>query len=203
MASDIEIANRALVKLGSDTITDFLDSTKAARTINSMYAIVRDAELRAGRWNFAMKRTSLPALADAPAWGYDRQFQLPADFLAVDMINDTYMGHVQLGTDYRNGENLPYAVEGRVILCNFDAPLKFRYTARITDPAVFDPLFVEAFACKLAEEAAEALTQSRGKRELAMIQYKTAIRKARAKDAMEGPPEPLPDDSWILSRVGP
>lgn len=203
MASDVEIANRALVKLGAATITDFLDGTETANKVNGLYAIVRDAELRAHRWNFAMKRTTLAALGDPPPWGFSKQFQLPADLLALDSVNDTLLGHVNLGTDYRNAELLPYAVEGRILLCDFAAPLKLRYVARVTDPSQFDALFVEAFACRLAMEMAEALTQSNSKRQLAIEEYKRAIRLARSKDAMEGPPEPIPDDAWMLSRIGP
>jgi hypothetical protein len=203
MASDIEIANRALIKLGADTIIDFLDPTKSARTTNGMYAIVRDSELRAHRWNFAMKRVELPALVDTPAYGFKFLYQLPDDCLRIDMVNDSYLGHVSLGTDYRDAEVLPYAIEGRRILADFPAPLKFRYISRVTDSTQFDALFVESLACRLAMEMAETLTQSPGKRKLAHDEYRAAIKMALGADAIESPPEDIPDSSWMLSRVGP
>jgi hypothetical protein len=48
---------------------------------------------------------------------------------------------------------------------------------------------------------AEDLTQSSSKRELAWGEYKQALGAALLANAVELPPEPLPDDSWIMSRL--
>lgn len=199
MASKTDIANRALTKLGEDRITDLLDDTERARTLNSMYAMCRDAELRAHVWNFAIKRASLPRLAQLPAFGYDFQYQLPSDLVRVIQINEWW--YWWGGADYYGGNNAEYQIEGRMILSNFNGPMPIRYVASVDDPGLYDSLFVEAFACRLAMEACERLTQSNTKLQALQQQYIAAIRQAVRADAVENPPESLPDESWMLSRI--
>jgi hypothetical protein len=144
MASQVEIANRALTKLGAARIISFDDDNKQARAINSMFGIVRDAELRAHLWSFTVKRTSLAALTTTPDWGYDYEYQLPSDYMRLLQVNDIYPGPSM--EDYRNQAVAEYVVEGRKILTNLVAPLKIRYCARIEDTTQWDAAFVEAFA---------------------------------------------------------
>jgi hypothetical protein len=92
-------------------------------------------------------------------------------------------------------------IEGRKILTNYAAPLRVRYVSRVEDTSQWDASFVEAFACRLAVEMAEDLTQSTGKKESAKDDYKTAIAKAIRADGIEQPPQDLPDDAWMLSRL--
>lgn len=194
MASKVSIANRALTKLGEDRILLLSDDTKPARTLNSMFDDVRDAEIRRHRWKFAIKRGSLVALAAAPAWGYALQYPLPAD----------YLGLVQVGARYVRASDkspAPWSVEGRSILTNIGAPLLIRYMARIEDPTFFDPLFVEVLACKLAYEACETLTQSGAKLQAAEQAYKFALSEAVRQDAIENPPDELPQGSWLDARA--
>ena len=193
MASDVSIANRALTKLGADRILLLTDETQAARTINSMYTDVRDAEIRRYTWKFSIKRTSLSALATPPEWGFDFQYPLPFDYLGLVQVNEYYVRSL---TD----KNAAWSVEGGNILTNFEAPLKLRYKARIENPAMFDPLFVEVLACKLALEACETLTQSGSKYEAAANGYKFALAEAARQDAIENPPDELPWGSWLDSR---
>jgi hypothetical protein len=193
MASDVSIANRALTKLGADRILLLTDETQAARTINSMYTDVRDAEIRRYTWKFSIKRTSLSALATAPEWGFDFQYPLPFDYLGLVQVNEYYVRSL---TD----KNAAWSVEGGNILTNFEAPLKLRYKARIENPAMFDPLFVEVLACKLALEACETLTQSGSKYDAAAQGYKFALAEAARQDAIENPPDELPWGSWLDSR---
>lgn len=199
MASAIEIANRALTKLGERRILAFTDDTKQARDVNSMFAVVRDAELRSSRWRFALARAQLPALATAPAFGFERQFQLPNDCLKVLDVG-TFSPGVDL-SDYVQADNSDYAVEGNVILSNLAAPLNLRYVKQVTDPTLFDSLFVEAFACRLAAELAETLTESGSKKETAWREYDRAKMEAVRANSIERPPHKIADDTWMLSRV--
>jgi hypothetical protein len=199
MASQTAICNRALSKLGAARILTITDDVKAARELNSMWDIVRDGELRRNVWNFATTRTSLAALATTPAWGFTYEYQLPSDFIRVVQVNDSY--YVANLTDYRTMQDVPYQIEGLKILTDYSAPLKLRYVQRIEDTQQWDAAFVEAFASRLAYECAEAITQSSTKKQEAFEDYKVAIRSAKLVDAIENPPEPLPDDSWLLSRL--
>ncbi len=193
MASKVSIANRALTKLGEDRILLLSDDTRPARTLNSMFDDVRDAELRRYRWKFALKRDALIALAAAPAHGYSYQYPLPADFLSLVQVGDRYVRA-------SDKQTAAWSVEGRKILTNLPAPLKVRYVSRVEDPTLFDPLFVEVLACKLAYEACETLTQSGSKLDAASKAYTFALNEAVRQDAIENPPDELPDGSWLDAR---
>lgn len=199
MASNVEIANRALTKIGAKRLIALSDNTPDGRAVASMFTIVRDAELRAHTWRFSVKRAQLAALAAAPEFGFAYQYRQPADCLKIIEVGDFYPG-ADL-TDYVNADTSPYAFEGGLILTDYAAPLKLRYVARIEDPTLFDALFVESFACKLAMELAEPLTQSSTKRELAQREYASAIKEAARASAIEKPPTKLADDTFILARL--
>lgn len=200
MSSIIGICNRGLTKLGSNRITSLTDNNKPARVMSANYDAVRRSELRAHRWSFTMTRVALPALTDAPAWGFARQFQLPADCLKLDQL-DTFF--VWWGPYYRGetrGSSDLYAVEGGRILTDLKAPLNIRYARDITDPNLFDACFDESFSCKLAMEGCEDLTQSSTKFQQVSKEYGDAIQTAIRANAIERPPEMLAESDWIISR---
>ena len=199
MASVIQVANRALTKLGSARITSLTDDVKAARSISSCFDDLRDEELRAHRWSFSLKRTSLAALSDAPAFGWDLQYQVPDDFLKLDMVNDQYPGVVL--ENYIGVETVDYVLEGNKILTDIDAPLKLRYVARIEDPNLWDVSFREVLACRIAAEICEDLTQSNQKRQLAWEEYGQALVRAVKANAIERQPVMLSDEAWVIGRI--
>lgn len=199
MTSQVDIANRALTKLGASRIISFGDDNKQSRAVSSMFDIVRDAELRSHIWSFSKKRASLPALATTPNWGFEYEYGVPSDCLRMLMVNDIYPGPSL--EDYRNGPVADYSIEGNKILANFPAPLKVMYIRRVIDTTEWDAMFVEAFACRLAMEMAEDLTQSNTKRELAQAEYMAALRAAIRANSVEQPPQAMPDNEWLLSRL--
>jgi hypothetical protein len=199
MASSVEIVNSALTKLGAKRITSLTDNVKEAREMNALYELRRDFLLRSYNWSFAMTRTSLPALSDAPAWGYAVAYQLPTDCLRVVQVNDLWQ--IPGMSDAMGGPDAePYKIEGRQIVTDFSAPLKLRYVKRVTNTGEFDAAFAESLACDLALNACEAITQSNTKKESAREDFKATIRAAIRANAIELPPEEIPDDSWMASR---
>ncbi len=199
MASQIAIANRALTKLGAARIISLGDDNKQARAVSSMWDIVRDAELRAHNWSFSITRAALAASVDTPVFGFDYQFPFPEDCLRVLTVGE-YFPAVSL-SDYRGSDEAPYRIEGRYILSNEAGPMYLRYVSCCEDVTQWDSSFVEAFACRLAAELAEDLTQSNTKKDAAWGERKQAISDAIRANAIELPPEALPDDSWVISRL--
>ena len=200
IASSVDIANSALTKLGEKRITALTDNQKGAREINAVFELRRDKLLRAFNWNFAMKRTNLSALSDAPEWGYTYQYQLPSDCLRVVQVNDFYVipgfaDFVGAGPDEE-----PFRIEGATIVTDFVAPLKIRYVRRVTSSGDFDAAFVEAFAYDLAFETCEAITQSSTKKESLREGRRQEILEAIRANAIELPPQAQADDAWIASR---
>lgn len=200
MASDINIANRALQKLGAASITSFNQDSTAGRAMNLAYTIVRDAELRRYLWKFAITRIDLAPLSTAPVNGiFNLQYQLPAQCLRVLNVGDYSPGADT--SDYRNRTVADYSIEGNLILTNISSPLSLRYIQQITDPGKFDSAFAECFAARLAWETCEQVTQSGEKRKLAMTEYKQALMEAVRANALEIPPDFLPDNAWMLARI--
>jgi hypothetical protein len=199
MASVIQVANRALTKLGAARIMSLSDDNKQARAVASCFDDLRDDELRAHRWQFAMRRTELAALSDAPAYGYQYQYALPPDFLRIDMVDDRYPSAVM--DNYIDAEYLEWTLEGNVILTDLSSPLKLRYISQVTDPNAWDSNFREALASRIAMEICEDLTQSDTKKNAAAKDYGRAITQAVRIGAIEKPPVTPPDNSWVISRI--
>jgi hypothetical protein len=186
MPSVVDICNRALSRVGDTRITSLTDGTKQATACNSAYEHIRDEVLRSHPWNSAIARASIAKLSDAPAFGYDDQYQLPADCLRVVEVYDS---------------RLPWVVEGDVILSDDGSPLKIRYIKQETDPNKYDPLLLSAIAGRLALELVEELTQSNTKRERALQEFEVIMSTARRADAQEQSSMPFEEDDWILARV--
>jgi hypothetical protein len=199
VASQVEICNRALTKIGGARITSLADACKGARVMSALWDTVRRAELRKRFWSFALRRASLASLGTAPGWGFALAYQLPSDFLRLVQVSDVYI--VPGLTDYREGDDSAYAIEGLKLCTDFPAPLKMRYVADVTDPGAFDALFVEVLSSKLAYEACYDITQSNQGREAAAQDYKMAVVEAARANAIEKPPQGFPDDSWMLGRL--
>lgn len=191
--SRVDIANRALTKLGAARIIALDDDSVASNTLNSMFDIVRDAELRANLWHFSKARAELPALSESPIFGYTHQFQLPADFLRLIQVGNQRCSP-------RPSQDGWYSIEGGRLLVNQSGPLRLRYVRRIEDPTLFDALFVEAFACRLAAESCETITNSNTKKQSAWAEYGEALAAARRANAIERPALAMSDDTWLEAR---
>jgi len=206
MASKTDIANRALSKLGDIRVSNVdLDDSKAARAMRARFDFLRDAELEAHPWRFAIKRDELPALVDAPAWGYARAYQIPADAHRIITIGDMAVNVETLGVQYQvstgyNPSQAAYEIIGDQIQTDLTAPLKVEYIRRVENTGEFTALFVEALASRMAMDAAEELTQSDSKKQFAAGDYKEAITEARRINAIQRPPGERVPGRWLMSR---
>jgi len=187
MASETSIANRALQKLGAARITSLTENSVEARACSACMTVLRDAELRAHPWNFANGRATLSADATPPDFGKANSFQLPVDCLSP-RENDF------------NSLSKDWLIEGKKIFTDESAPLFLRYTKKIEDVNLMDPLFQEAWACKMAIEMCEELTQSNSKKAELKDDYKLAIREAKKANAIERIAQQPPEDDWVTCR---
>ncbi len=186
MASQVDIANRALDKLGAESIVTLTEDSENARVINRMYTIVLESMLRSHTWNCAKVRVQLAPMATAPAFDYGYQFQLPADCLRPIFPPNV--------TDWS-------IEKGNVLLTNDGSVLNLVYVSTLDDPNDMDACFVEAFAAKLAMECAEKVTQSATKRKLATDEYKMAMDEAKKANAYESIPMQQDYSSWVDARI--
>ena len=187
--SDVAICNLALQKLGASRISSLSDASKNARECNAAYEFIRDKELRANRWKFAIKRATLAPSSTEPDFTYLYAFTLPTDCLRV-------LFPARLGLDWKIENHLG----SPAILTNDGNTLEIRYLAKVTDPTKFDACFVEALSCKMAWHLAEAITQSNSKKDAALNEYKMAIAEARRMNAVELGVLKQPVDEWLAAR---
>lgn len=170
MASDIDVINGALAKLGEDTILAVTDSSPAARLASRTYGDIRDALLREFPWNFATRRASLASSATAPEWGFARSFVLPSENLRLIEVNNSS------DQEWRN--------EGGTIVTDMTAPLEIKYVKRVSVDSM-DSTFREALSARLSMEWAEPLSQTSSVVEQMASLYRNKLQVARAADGQE------------------
>ena len=192
--SNVAIANRALQKLGAKRIESLSQDHPNARSVNACFELVRDAELRRYDWAFAIARASLAADSDDTLFGNWNRFVVPNDFLRL-LLDDESSSVV----DWRI-EGMRDSGDSSVltIVTQDAAPLKIRYIARLTDPTFFDPLFVEALACKIALECCEEITGS--SRDSLKDDYRFAVNEAKRLGSIERAEKDPPEDEWVEAR---
>ena len=200
MTSEVDVCNLALQKLGAKRIVSLTEDSPNARDCNAVYATLRRVELRKHVWNFARKRASLAPDAASPAFGFAKQFSLPADFLRITQNN---RGEVS-GVGRRRSIGQPvvdYQIEGDKLLSNEGDEIRLLYVADITDPNLFDPLFVDALASRMAEVLNEKINQSNNKKSTAKQDYKDAVAEAKRTNAIENQPILPAEDTWVSERI--
>jgi hypothetical protein len=187
VTSETAICNLALTRLGHRLITDMTENTKAAELCRLHYPLCRDAVLRAHPWNFAIKRIALMSEVATIAFDFTYRFPLPPDCLKV------------MRTDLDDACEV-YRVEGRAIVTNATA-VAIQYIARITDVTLYDAMFVDVLAARLAAEIAMPLTDTASLASSMMSVAEAKLRDARAMDAQEGTPRDMIDATgWLNAR---
>jgi len=170
MASVVDICNGALNQLGASTILTLTEDSKNARLCNARYTQVRDSVFRSHPWNCLQKRVQLAADTETPAWGFTKQYTLPADCLRVLTI-----------LDY----DADYKIEGRKILTD-NSTMKILYVARIEDPNQYDELLRETLSASLAADIAYAITSSNPTATNMYNLFQDKLKEARFVDSTEG-----------------
>lgn len=197
MASQVDIINHALTKLGEVRIQDIEEDSKPAREALAVWDLLLESELSANSWAFAARRASIAALAQAPAWGYLYAYEFPSDLLALTYVNGQSIISI---ADFNDSTAPIYKVEGREILTDIAGPLKIMYTALVTDPDKWDAGFRNAFAIKLAQVLCFPLTQREGKESGLFQEYQMAVQTAKQRAAIQMPPQTLQDSTWFAER---
>lgn len=189
MADFVTIANLAASALEEDDqLRSPNDDTHLARSVRAVWDLERRAALRDHSWNFAMRRAALPAVADEETAPYAAGYRLPADCVRL----------IEVLTLSRSD----YQLEGRLILCGARGPLNIRYIRDVTEPALWDDLFVKAFAMRIAWQIAGRITGDPNRAQLAERRYWSALKEAKRVDARENPPVPYEVGAWEMARGG-
>lgn len=198
----LDVINLALINIGSQPINSLDDDKKNINLIRFYYDIVKQGELRAYNWNFAITRAKLAALSTDAITDYSilHQFPVPTDFLKLLFV-DAWAGQFNYIPDYYgNGYNTSYyRLEGNNIVTYSSSPLFIKYIKNV-DETNFDPLFVDVLACALSIKISDGLVQNTQKLQASYQMYQAAIQKALRANAFEIPRQVIPDNSFVLSR---
>tara|TARA_R110001599_G_scaffold171353_1_gene362436 strand:+ start:447327 stop:447929 length:603 start_codon:yes stop_codon:yes gene_type:complete len=197
-SSEVAISNMALARIGVTTfISSLSERSQEANVCSLFYEPCRDFVLSDDYdWNFASKRTQLSNLGSPPTnWQY--RYALPSDCLKARNIVIAGM------PTPRSDQRIPFevSVENEAKVLYTDQPLaELLYTRRVTDPNLFSPSFIMAFAWYLGSEIAFPLSVSQSIATKAFQMYAQVIARAGASSMNESQKRVEPESEFISGR---
>lgn len=193
----LDLANRALSRLGAELIEDFKQGTPNANLVGLHYAEVVRELLSEADWTFARKRLELAATADVPVFGFSFRYPLPDDWIRFSEGRDERGANAPL-VDTRG---YPWRLEGQAIVT--DAPtVTIVYVAEVGLANVLTMPFRRAYIAALAATLGTSITKSEALRGVLLVEARTALDDARAENAMNAPEEdPEAQDEGSILRA--
>lgn len=220
--TDTDLANLALDAVGTrSTIANFSEASAEATCISRQYPVARNAILRAAHWDFARKQAPLSLLLDATQgdavpspWLYE--YAPPNDCIRMryilplySAVGTTVPGNIPtpitpqfMGPVVRFVVSSDADVNGNdqtVVLCS-QPSAQLVYTKLITNPNLYDSLFIQAFVAYLASLICEPLTGSGAKVNRLQQAAQAAVLSARAANGNEGITIDEHTPAWIAAR---
>ena len=183
MATETEIVNAGIIKLGSLPILDIDEDSKIARLCKRRYPDLRDKLLRAYPWGFAIKRVEL-AQVTVPVYQFSYAHQLPSNCLRLIEINM---------------RSTKYMREGETIVSN-NSEVFIRYVQHITDVSKMDITFRESLSAKIAQELCMAIADNQNLYKIMKIDFQDSISEARNTGAIERGADSILAEEWLKSR---
>jgi len=208
----VTLSNEALALAGERMIMSLDDASNEARLCKRFIHGVVTEVLRDGVWHFARKRVVLAPLAEAPAFGWTWQYQLPGDFIRLVELNGALVGEADCPLFTTEGRRLLMR-DARLPQTDVSSPIptppgmpdtppppllpvhavgeaRIVYIRDITVDGEHgigdtDALFDAACAYKLASKLAWPLQQSRTLKESLEQSYATALQKAKSVSSRE------------------
>lgn len=188
-SSDEEICNFGLTKMGHEGfIVSLSEGGKAARYMSAVYEACRDDLLRSYLWRFARKRAVLAPLAETTAFDGGYYFQYPDDCLRIVGTDESY---------FYSGER--WAREGDKIIADTNV-LNLVYIYRVTNPAAFDPSFVDALATRLAFETCMAIMKDQSLKDRLYRDLRSSMIKAAHSSATEQDGQKFISEAFVGAR---
>lgn len=202
MASEVDIANLALARLGDVASVASInppEGSAQAEHCARFYPIARDALLEMHDWSFATRRASLAKLASVDTFNWQFAYAKPNNTLRVLNILPAAASPEDDGVAYELGNT---SSGDPIILTNLDTAT-VHYTMLVKDTTKFPALFVDALAWLLASHLAGPVIKgdagtAEAKRCVAM--FAATLSQAKASDANQRrvPPDHTPD--WMTAR---
>lgn len=164
-----DIANQALLRLGSKKINNLLDGSALANYCQQLMGQAIEDVLDEADWKAATKRSEIERLSEAPAFGYSYAYQMPGDFLRLV----EGMGIETTGNDY--------SIEGDRLLTDAEEVF-IAYVARPETANELPAHLRRAVAVRLAFLLTTPLTSSEALAARVAAEYTDSIREALSAD---------------------
>lgn len=202
MASEVDICNLALSRLGDSATISSLDppegSAQAERCAR-FYPFARNNLLELHSWKFATRRARLAELATVDSYNFQYAYAEPAGALRILAVLEATQANDQ---DSHVFDTMSDETAGNIIVTDL-ADATVLYTVLATDSGKFPPLFVEALSWSLASMlAGPTLKGDAGAAEAkrCTAQFVGVLTQARTTDANQRnmPIEHTP--AWIKAR---
>lgn len=195
MATLIDICNMALGWIGTKGISSLTENSPEANICTRYLTPARLQVLREHPWNFAQKRVTLADVDvpdEYPEYAY--AYLWPADCVTAHKV---YKNTAEYDFEVAQSED----GSTRMILTTIDTAV-LGYTADVSNPNLFDPLFSKMLARRLAADIGVVFFKNNPSKvqELETL-YANDLRRATSKDAGEGKPEDEADIPWITCRT--
>ena len=175
-ASWTQICNRALGRLGAESITYLDEGTQISEFC--VRFLPQAIEHILGQWNFkfARRRIRLALNEERPLFGWKYQFTLPMDLIR---IIDVIGGNSSMP---EQEEFISYQIENRMILANTDT-VQIIFIARPDDPNQLPESVRDAISTHLAFLLSTPLTSNQQLIALLAAESQRAIDRAKTNDA--------------------
>ena len=186
MSERVDVCNRALTMLGEKAITSIDEDSNNAQQLQLNYTMARDGTLEAHEWSFAIERFVPAYLSTPPEFGYAYAFPIPPEIIRVLTVYASDSLNSPLSTQRESSTpQIDWAIESGNILCD-EQVIYCRGLRRIEEEGRYSPLFVEAFAAKLASLVAINLTGSAEIQKNMLGFYMGFIQQAKSRDGQQG-----------------
>lgn len=179
--SSSDIFNLAMDYLDEDIVANITSPNSDNEAIGERwYDTTRQEILRSYPWNFAIKRAILAADVETPAFGFDKQFSVPNDFLKLLTISDE--NNINIRRDRYQFE------DGKVLVSDSGDALNLRYVKDFVDVPAMDATFKTLLAAKIAFNIGYRFTESNTVMQRLQAQVELNLKAARNADGQERPP---------------
>jgi len=201
MASDVDIINLALARLGDEATVASVsppEGSAQAEHAARFYPIARDSLLESHSWRFATRRAPLAQLSQT-SWNWNLVYAVPNNLLKLLSVLPVTAPDEAQTCEYE----LASDASGVAVIYTNQQAASARYIARVTDSAQFSPLFIDALAWLLASYLAGPVIKGDtgmkvGQACLATFQMVAA--QAKTSDANQQHIVPAHRPDWIGAR---
>lgn len=152
--TNLVLANIALSKIGDQQITSFSDGTPQSNLCSLLYQPTLSELLRMHTWEWATGMATLTQNTAQPAFDWNYSYVLPSDFDRIITFNAFPASQPNAPFEIQdNGSGTAsylFTDEGT-------AQITYIKNLQVGEESLFDPMFVELFAIRLASKLAKPL----------------------------------------------